>query len=158
MDQPETMEVIGVEPSEAKGVAATRVASSANVALNQARLREATPVIAPARSGFGALPAQAGPAPCPTCGGAAMQRAMMVTSYVHALGQIEARFPRPSVVKRRWRKRPAERTPQAEPTNRPSTRSCRNERTAISRGRCAGFLTVQGAGDLCILQPRRGSG
>ena len=30
----------------------------------------------PAMSGAGAMPAQAGPAPCPTCGGAGMQGGM----------------------------------------------------------------------------------
>ena len=38
-------------------------------------------------------PAQ--PAPCPTCGGGAGSPA----SHVYALGQIETRFPRPSVEK-----------------------------------------------------------
>ena len=39
--------------------------------------------------------APAQPAPCPTCGGGAGSPA----SYVYALGQIETRFPRPSVEK-----------------------------------------------------------
>jgi hypothetical protein len=41
-------------------------------------------------------PAQVGPAPCPTCGTPA---APLSSSYVYAMGRVEARFPRPSVEK-----------------------------------------------------------
>jgi PatG Domain len=100
MDQPETNEVVVAESAEPRGVAAaSALASSANSAMAPVQRREAPPVFTPARSGLGALPAQAGPAPCPTCGGVGMQGAMATASYVYALGQIEARFPRLSIEK-----------------------------------------------------------
>ena len=80
-------------------------------------------------------PAQ-GAAPCPTCSGGAAA-AMASASYVYVLGQIEERYPRPSV-----EKEVAQATGRAETadgrTDRPFTRSCRNAKTAISRGNCAG--------------------
>ena len=78
-------------------------------------------------------PAQ--PAPCPTCGGGAGSPA----SYVYALGQIETRFPRPSV-----EKEVAQATGRAETAGHTDRQafhntSCPNAKTAISRGNCAGF-------------------
>jgi hypothetical protein len=58
---------------------------SASGATNEARPSQvAVDTVAPAQ-----------PAPCPTCGAAAGSPA----SYIYALGQIETRFPRPSVEK-----------------------------------------------------------
>jgi hypothetical protein len=100
MDQPETKESALVEPDGPRAAAAASAsASSGTAATGLAHPREAPPAIMLARSGVGAMAAQAGPAPCPTCGGLGMEGAMATASYAYALGQIEARFPRPSVEK-----------------------------------------------------------
>jgi hypothetical protein len=101
MDEPERNEVALAERRGEPGPVAVEPApiGAARAAIGFAPPREISPAIAAAKSGFGALPAQAGPAPCPTCGGMDAGSAAAATSYVYALGQIEARFPRPSVEK-----------------------------------------------------------
>ena len=77
-----------------------------------------------------------GPHPVqPAAAGAAA--AMASASYVYVLGQIDERYPRPSVEKR-WLKPPGGRKQLDGRTGRPFIRSCRNAKTAISRGNCAG--------------------
>jgi hypothetical protein len=96
MEQTEAKE--NVESGEPRGVAAAAAsASSENAAIGPAALGEFSPAVVSAKSG--ALPAQAAPVPCPTCAGAGVEGAAITPSYVYALGQIEARFPRPSVEK-----------------------------------------------------------
>lgn len=97
MEQPETSESAAVESSEARERAPARFAAAGG---NAVEPRQGSPSAVPAKSLAGALPAQAAPVPCPTCAGAGMEgAAMMAPSFVYALGQIEARFPRPSVEK-----------------------------------------------------------
>jgi hypothetical protein len=55
-----------------------------------------TPAVAPAKPAAGVLPAQDAGPPCPTCGTAGVTAN---GAYIYALGQIEARCPRPSVEK-----------------------------------------------------------
>ena len=139
MDQPETVEIAGVVSGEARAAAvATAPASFGSAAVGVAPRREAPPAVIAAKSGLGAMPAQAGPAPCPTCGGADMNGAMAAASYVYALGQIEARFPRPSVENEM-----AQATGRAETAGRTDQQAfhqvlSQREKTAISPGRCAG--------------------
>ena len=91
-------------------------------------------------------PAQ--PAPCPTCGGGAGSPA----SYVYALGQIETRFPRPSV-----EKEVAQVTGRAETAGQTDRQAFQNvlsqrENRYLARQLCW-VLTVQGL-ETYILQPR----
>ena len=91
-------------------------------------------------------PAQ--PAPCPTCGGGAGSPA----SYVYALGQIETRFPRPSV-----EKEVAQATARAEAAGSTDRQAFQNvlsqpENRYLARQLCW-VLTVQGL-ETYILQPR----
>jgi hypothetical protein len=91
-------------------------------------------------------PAQ--PAPCPTCGGGTGSQA----SYVYALGQIETRFPRPSV-----EKEVAQATGRAETagsTDRQAFQTVLSQRENryLARQLCW-VLTVQGL-ETYILQPR----
>ena len=69
-------------------------------AIESVEAREASPVAASARCGADQVITQAAPG-CPTCGGVAgaQNGGTTSSSYVYALGQIEARFPRPSVEK-----------------------------------------------------------
>jgi len=92
--------------------------------------------------------APAQPAPCPTCGGGAGSPA----SYVYALGQIETRFPRPSV-----EKEVAQATGRAETaghTDREAFHHLLSQRESryLARQLCW-VLTVQGL-ETYILQPR----
>jgi hypothetical protein len=117
-----------------------------------AELRQAQPAIVPAKSLARAQPAQMGPLPCPTCGGAGMEGAMSAPSYVYALGQIEARFPRPSVEKEM-----AQATGRAETAGRTDQQAfhqvlSRRENRYLARQMCW-VLTVQGL-ETYILQPR----
>jgi hypothetical protein len=151
MDQPETNEIAPVESGE-RTVAASGSASARNAAVDPAHRREAPPAIASAKSGLGALPAQAGPAPCPTCGGAGVEGAMTTASYVYALGQIEARFPRPSVEKEL-----AQATGRAETAGRTDQQALhqvlsQRENRYLARQMCW-VLTVQGL-ETYILAPR----
>jgi hypothetical protein len=129
MDQPETNEVMAPVEPRVVAAAASPAASSASS------------VIMPAKSGL--LPAQAGPAPCPTCGGAATDAATATASYVYALGQIEARFPRPSVEKEM-----AQATGRAETAGRTDQQAfhqvlSQRENRYLARQMCW-VLTVQG--------------
>jgi hypothetical protein len=74
--------------------------SNENAATESVEAREASPVVASARSGADPVIAQGTPG-CPTCGAVAgaPNGGTASSSYVYALGQIEARFPRPSVEK-----------------------------------------------------------
>jgi len=92
--------------------------------------------------------APAQPAPCPTCGSGAGSPA----SYVYALGQIETRFPRPSV-----EKEVAQATGRAETagsTDRQAFQTVLSQRENryLARQLCW-VLTVQGL-ETYILQPR----
>ena len=92
--------------------------------------------------------APAQPAPCPTCGGGAGSPA----SYVYALGQIETRFPRPSV-----EKEVAQVTGRAETAGQTDRQAfhqmlSQRENRYLARQMCW-VLTVQGL-ETYILQPR----
>ncbi len=85
--------------------------------------------------------APAQPAPCPTCGGVAGSPA----SYVYALGQIETRFPRPSV-----EKEVAQATGRAETAGQTDRQAfqrmlLQRENRYLARQLCW-VLTVQGLG------------
>jgi PatG Domain len=152
MDQPETKEIALVEPDGSRAAAAASAPASYGTATGLARPKEAPPAIMPARSGLGALPAQAGPALCPTCGGLGMEGAMATASYVYALGQIEARFPRPSVEKEM-----AQATGRAETAGRTDQQAfhqvlSQRENRYLARQMCW-VLTIQGL-ETYILQPR----
>jgi hypothetical protein len=153
MDQPETNEVLVAGPGEPRAVAATSLsAGSPESAVASAFRRDASSAIMPAKSGMGALPAQAGPAPCPTCGAPGMEGAMATASYVHALGQIEARFPRPSVEKEM-----AQATGRADTAGRTDQQAfhqvlSQRENRYLARQMCW-VLTIQGL-ETYILAPR----
>src|SRR5271165_7074496 len=153
MDQLENTEALVVEPDQLRAAAAASApVRSGNAAASLARQREVSPMIMPAKPGLGALPAQAGPAPCPTCGGMGMEGAMASASYVYALGQIEARFPRPSVEKEM-----AQATGRAETAGRTDQQAfhqvlSQRENRYLARQRCW-VLTIQGL-ETYILQPR----
>lgn len=70
-------------------------------AIESLEAREASPVVTPARSVVDPVITQAGAPGCPTCGAVAgaQDGGTATSSYVYALGQIETRFPRPSVEK-----------------------------------------------------------
>jgi len=92
-------------------------------------------------------PAQA-PEPCPTCGGGAGAPA----SYVYALGQIEERFPSPSV-----EKEVAQATGRAETAGRTDRQAfhqilAQRENRYIARQLCW-VLSIQGI-ETYLLQPR----
>jgi hypothetical protein len=74
--------------------------SNENAAIESVEAREASPAAAPARSVAGPVITQGTPG-CPTCGAGAggQNGGTASSSYVYALGQIETRFPRPSVEK-----------------------------------------------------------
>ena len=111
---------------------------SAGGATNEARPSQvAVDTVAPAQ-----------PAPCPTCGAAAGSPA----SYIYALGQIETRFPRPSVEKEL-----AQATGRAETAGSTDRQAFQNvlsqrENRYLARQLCW-VLTVQGL-ETYILQPR----
>ena len=95
--------------------------------------RGASPILTPAKPLAGVLPAQAAAPPCPTCG-AAEVGALARSSYVYALGQIEVRFPRPSVEKEM-----AQATGRAETAGQTDRQAFYEVlRRPISRGKCAG--------------------
>ena len=148
MDQPETNEVVVAEPGEPTVVARSVLAGSRDSAVASAFRREASPTKVGAR----VLPAQMTPAPCPTCGGAGVDGAMATASYVYALGQIEARFPRPSVEKEM-----AQATGRAETAGRTDQQAfhqvlSQRENRYLARQMCW-VLTVQGL-ETYILAPR----
>jgi hypothetical protein len=148
MEQPEMNENAAIESAEPRAVAAA--AASARSAIGPAGSREAPPVVMPAKS-F-ALPAQAVPPPCPTCGGAGREGAITTISYIYALGQIEARFPRPSVEKEM-----AQATGRAETVGRTDQQAFHQvlssrENRYLVRQLCW-VLMIQGL-ETYILQPR----
>jgi PatG Domain len=146
MELPEANENAAVESGE-QGAAAA--ASSGSAAIGTVESRRGS-LAAPAKSG--ALPAQAPPLPCPTCGGAGVENAAMMISYVYALGQIEARFPLPSVEKEM-----AQTASRAETARRTDQQAfhqvlSQRENRYLARQMCW-VLTIQGL-DTYILQPR----
>jgi hypothetical protein len=114
-----------------------------------AELSTSTPTneVRPSQGAFDPSP-PAQPARCPTCGGGAGSPA----SYVYALGQIETRFPRPSVEKEL-----AQVTGRAETAGSTDRQAFQNvlsqrENRYLARQLCW-VLTVQGL-ETYILQPR----
>jgi PatG Domain len=153
MEQSETNENAAVEFSEPKASAAAFAsASSMNAAAGLVEPKQPSPAIVPAKSAPGALPAQAAPPPCPTCGGVGMEGATTTSSYIYALGQIEARFPRPSVEKEM-----AQATGRAETAGRTDQQAfhqvlSRRENRYLARQMCW-VLVIQGLENY-ILHPR----
>jgi hypothetical protein len=148
MEQPETNETAAIEPAEPRAAAAASAsASSGNAAVGPATSRETSPIV-PAQSGPGVLPAQDA-TPCPTCGTAG---ATANGAYIYALGQIEARFPRPSVEKEM-----AQATGRAETAGRTDQQAfhqvlSQRENRYLARQMCW-VLMIQGL-ETYILQPR----
>jgi hypothetical protein len=147
MEQPEVGPIAGGEPNEPKAAATAPRPSSFKSA---AGAHAASPAILSPRSGF-ALPAQATGASCPTCGGG-MEGATMTIAYVYALGQVEVRFPRPSVEKEM-----AQATGRAETAGRTDRQAfhqilSQRENRYLARQMCW-VLTIQGL-ETYILQPR----
>lgn len=121
-----------------------------NIAAGPIEPRDASPVLTLATPSTAARPAQA-VAPCPTCG-AGGAGATANTSYVYALGQIEERYPRPSV-----EKEVAQATGRAETAGRTDRQAfhqvlSQRENRYLARQLCW-VLTVQGL-ETYILQPR----
>ncbi len=115
--------------------------------------KEASPAVAPARSVAGPVITQGTPG-CPTCGGVAgaQNGGTASSSYVYALGQIETRFPRPSVEKEM-----AQATGRAETAGRTDQQAfhqvlSRRENRYLARQMCW-VLMIQGL-ETYILQPR----
>jgi PatG Domain len=75
-----------------------QVETNENPAAEVARPKEALPTNTLMKPVESIWLAQTSATPCPTCG-AAKGPIAATTSYVYALGQIETRFPRPSVEK-----------------------------------------------------------
>jgi hypothetical protein len=132
MEQPETNETAPIESVEA---------------------REASPAVAPARSVAGPVITQGTPG-CPTCGAGAgaPDGGTASSSYVYALGQIETRFPRPSV-----EKEVAQATGRAETAGHTDQQAfyhvlSRRENRYLARQLCW-ILSIQGL-ETYILQPR----
>ena len=132
MEQPETNETAPIESVEA---------------------REASPAVAPARPVAGPVITQGTPG-CPTCGGVAgaQNGGTASSSYVYALGQIETRFPRPSV-----EKEVAQATGRAETAGHTDQQAfhhvlSRRENRYLVRQLCW-ILSIQGL-ETYILQPR----
>jgi PatG C-terminal len=149
MEQSETNATAASDSGEAREIAR---AGSAAAAINAVEPKQAQSSVVPPKSLAGALPAQMGPLPCPTCGGAGVEGAMMVSSYVYALGQIEARFPRPSVEKEM-----AQATGRAETAGRTDQQVLhqvlsRRDNRYLARQMCW-VLVIQGL-ETYILQPR----
>jgi len=134
-----------VESAESRAAAAT-AASASSVNAGSVGSREASHAVVPARSGV--LPAVA--PPCPTCGGGVA--GLAASSHVYALGQIEARFPRPSVEKEM-----AQATGRAETAGRTDQQAfhqvlSRRENRYLARQLCW-VLMIQGL-ETYILVPR----
>jgi len=72
-----------------------------NNGIASVEVSEVSPALVPARSVASSVNSQAGVPGCPTCGAVAgVHEAGIATNpYIYALGQIETRFPRPSVEK-----------------------------------------------------------
>jgi PatG Domain len=124
-----------------------------NAATESVEAREASLVVASARSGADQVITQGAPG-CPTCGGVAgaQNGGTASSSYIYALGQIEARFPRPSVEKEM-----AQATGRAETAGRTDQQAfhqvlSRRENRYLARQICW-VLMIQGL-ETYILQPR----
>src|SRR5262245_39383388 len=128
MEQQETLETAVIEPAQAS---------------------ETPPSAAPSKPPAGVLPAQDAAPPCPTCG---TSGATANGSYIYALGQIETRFPRPSVEKEM-----AQATGRAETAGRTDQQAfhqtlSRRENRYLARQMCW-VLMIQGL-ETYILVPR----
>lgn len=124
-----------------------------NAAIESVEAREASPAVAPARSGAGPVITQGTPG-CPTCGAVAgaQNGGTASSSYVYALGQIETRFPRPSV-----EKEVAQATGRAETAGQTDQQAfhevlSRPGNRYLARQLCW-ILSIQGL-ETYILQPR----
>jgi hypothetical protein len=120
-------------------------------AIGPVESKEPSPTAAPAKPAAGVLPAQAAAPPCPTCA-PAEAGSNTNGSYIYALGQIEARFPRPSVEKEM-----AQATGRAETAGRTDQQAfhqvlSRRENRYLARQMCW-VLMIQGL-ETYILQPR----
>jgi hypothetical protein len=114
--------------------------------------RGATPVLAPPKFLTGVLPTEMAQTPCPTCGVAPGVAVPTNTLYIYALGQIEERYPRPSV-----EKEVAQATGRAETAGRTDRQAfhqvlSRRENRYLARQLCW-ILTIQGL-ETYILLPR----
>ena len=153
MGQLEPNENAAVESGDAREIAPALTAMrSVNTAISPVEPKEASPAIVPTNSAPGALLAQVAPAPCPTCGVAGAQGTPTTSSYVYALGQIEARFPRASVEREM-----AQATGRAETAGRTDQQAfhdalSRRENRYVARQMCW-VLTIQGL-ETYILVPR----
>jgi len=128
LEQQETHETVAIEPAESK---------------------ETPRAVTQAKPVAGVLPAQDAAPPCATCGTAGVTAN---GSYIYALGQIEARCPRPSVEKEM-----AQATGRAETAGRTDQQALyqvlsRRENRYLARQMCW-VLTVQGL-ETYILVPR----
>jgi PatG Domain len=138
------------------GAGAVATASQAASPPHAAALRgskETSPAMAPAKSSVS--PMQAVAPPCPTCGGAPVEGTTRTASHIYALGQIEARFPRPSVEREM-----AQATGRAETAGRTDQQALyevlhRRENRYLARQMCW-VLTVQGL-ETYIVLPREPS-
>ena len=118
------------------------------VAAGPVEAKEPSPVLPRARPAAQVRPAQAA---CPTCGAGA-GGAMANASYVYVLGQIEERYPRPSV-----EKEVAQATGRAETAGRTDRQAfhqilSQRENRYLARQLCW-VLSVQGI-ETYLLQPR----
>jgi hypothetical protein len=124
-----------------------------NAAIESVEARQASPTVTLARSVAGPVITQGAPG-CPTCGGVAgaQDGGTASSSYVYALGQIETRFPRPSV-----EKEVAQATGRAETAGRTDRQAfhevlSRRENRYLARQLCW-ILSIQGL-ETYILLPR----
>jgi len=124
-----------------------------NAAIESVEAKEASPAVTPARSVAGPVITQGAPG-CPTCGGVAgaQDGGTASSSYIYALGQIETRFPRPSVEKEM-----AQATGRAETAGQTDQQAfhevlSRPENRYLARQLCW-ILMIQGL-ETYILQPR----
>jgi PatG Domain len=150
MDQPETTANGAAAPVEPRAAAAAIASASAvNGAVEPVESRgDSLPVIQ-TKPAAGVHPAQDAAPPCPTCGTAG---ATANGGYIYALGQIEARCPRPSVEKEM-----AQATGRAETAGRTDQQAfhqtlSRRENRYLARQMCW-VLMIQGL-ETYILVPR----
>ena len=125
-----------------------RSESSETAAVESVEAREPSPAVALARSVAGPVITQGAPG-CPTCGGVAgaQDGGTASSSYVYTLGQIETRFPRPSV-----EKEVAQATGRAETAGQTDQQSfhdvlSRRENRYLARQMCW-VLMIQGTRNL----------
>jgi hypothetical protein len=116
--------------------------------------REGLPVVSSPRIVSGSVATQAGTPDCPTCGGiiGVQENGTVNSAYVYALGQIETRFPRPSV-----EKEVAQATGRAETAGKTDQQAFHQvllarENRYLARQLCW-VLSIQGL-ETYILQPR----